>query len=179
MKKSGYIHIYTGTGKGKSTAALGLALRSVGWGKRVALFQFFKGESSGEYKAASLLKKRLKITSIGGQHPIFYPKRDRARVIRAIKKIIPIEVKHIKRVASSGSYDVVILDEIINALSAGIVSKKDLNSIINAKSKGSELILTGRGAPEWLIKKADYATNMRMVKHPYNKGLKARRGIEY
>ncbi len=179
MKKSGLVHIYTGDGKGKTTSALGLALRAIGWDKRVCVFQFLKKGINGEAKAAALSKGSLKIITFDQTHPAFYHKSLREKARDALQKKIPSDMKAVKETLIMGNYDIVILDEIVNCIAEGLVKKEEALALINLKFRTSELVLTGRGAPKWLIKKADYVTEMRLIKHPYKRGLKARKGIEY
>lgn len=178
-RKLGFIHIYTGTGKGKTTAALGLALRAAGWGMRTCVFQFMKKGVNGEYKASLMLNGRLKVITFDQTHPIFYHKSVRKKARGTLEKRISHDLKIVKEALFLGNYDIVILDEIINALKENFVEKSDILPLIRMKTRSSELILTGRGAPDWLIEECDYVTDMRLVKHPYKKGVKARRGIEF
>lgn len=177
--KKGLIHIYTGKGKGKTTAALGLALRAIGWGRKVCIFQFMKKGINGEYKASSLLGRHLKVVTFDQTHPAFYHKSLRKKAAEILKNKICRDLKVVKEILLLGNYDIVILDEIINAIKEKFVKKSDILSLIKLKFRCSELVLTGRGAPQWLIDRCDYVTDMRLVKHPYKKGLKARKGIEY
>jgi cob(I)alamin adenosyltransferase len=170
--KKGLVQIYTGCGKGKTTAALGLALRAVGAGLKVYMLQFIKGKSYSELKALKSIKN-IKIDQCG--RGCFIKKKPsgidiscaRRGLIRAEKAIM------------SGDYDVVILDEANIALSIGLIDIKDTLNIIKAKPRNVELVLTGRRCPRSLLKRAHLVTDMREVKHPYQKGVKARRGIEY
>lgn len=179
MTKKGLVHIYTGKGKGKTTAAFGLALRAAGWGMKVCVFQFLKKGISGEAKAGSMLNSRLKVVIFDQTHPLFYHLSVRKKAAEALKKKVPHDLKKVKEALLLGSYDIVILDEIINAIEGNFVKKKDILSLVNLKHRTAELVLTGRGAPKWLINKAHYVTDMRLIKHPYNKGRRARKGIEY
>ena len=178
-RKRGLIHIYTGNGKGKTTAALGLALRAAGWGMKACVFQFMKKGVNGESKASELLDKRLRVVTFDQTHPLFYHKSLRRKARATLLDKIKQDLKMVKEVLLLGNYDIIILDEIINAVKEKLVKKKDILDLINLKIRSSELILTGRGAPPWLIKFSDYVTEMRLVKHPYKKGLKARKGIEF
>jgi len=180
MKKNkNLVHIYTGKGKGKTTAAMGLALRAAGWGMKVCVFQFMKKGSGGESKASRSLGGRIKIVAFNQTHPVFYHKSVRRRAVEILERKVKEDLKTVKETLLMGTYDIVILDEIVNAASQKFAKKRDLLSLIDLKFRSCELVLTGRGAPKWLIDKADYVTDMRLVKHPYNKGLRARRGIEY
>ncbi|MFH1847850.1 MAG: cobyric acid synthase [Candidatus Omnitrophota bacterium] len=177
--KRGLVHIYTGEGKGKTTAALGLATRALGWGRRVCVFQFLKKGKNGEYKTAKLFGGRFKCVTFDQTHPMFLPKRSRKKASMALRKKVLADMVAVNKAVLSGKYDIVILDEIINTLKEGYIGKEAVLSLIDNRSRASELILTGRGAAAWLLKKADYVTDMRLVKHPYKKGVLARKGIEY
>jgi len=173
----GLIHVYTGEGKGKTTAAFGLAMRAAGHGKKVLILQFLKSRvnSSGEINAAKKIAN-IKVIKFKGQTtPLFDPKVRMPELKKSVREAIALSIKEIK----SDLYDLVILDEFNALLSNGFATMKDLNSIIKEKTERLDLVFTGRGAPKELIKIADYATEMRMVKHPYSKGIKARRGIEF
>ncbi len=176
MSNKGLIHVYTGEGKGKTTAAFGLAKRAAGHGKNVLILQFLKGgaKNSGEIIAAK--KTGIKIIKFKSQRtPLFDPKVKLPQLRNSIKKAIAITIKEIK----SNSYDLVIMDELNTVLSSGFATMKEVRKIIEARPERLELIFTGRGAPKELIEIADYVTEMRMVKHPFSKGVKARKGIEF
>lgn len=184
-KKLGLIHIYTGDGKGKTTAAFGLALRALGCGLKVLCIQFLKGEGppSGEVKA---LEKVKGITVIRHRqiHPMFWRKsirQDKARYADELSKLRSSLVSSIGdagRLMKSRRYDLVILDEIINAASSKIIDQKIILDLIRSRPKDVELILTGRGASKELMAAADYVTQMQEIKHPYRRGIKSRQGIE-
>ncbi|MDH4028250.1 MAG: cob(I)yrinic acid a,c-diamide adenosyltransferase [Nitrospirota bacterium] len=172
----GLIHVYTGEGKGKTTAAFGLAKRAAGHGRKVLILQFLKSRTgnSGEMLSA----KRTGITVIKFRDqttPLFDPAVKLPELKAAISKAVSRTIKEIK----SGSYDVAVLDEFNTVLSCGYATMKDAERIIEAKPEGLELIFTGRGAPAKLIDLADYVTEMRMIKHPFKNGVKARKGIEF
>ncbi len=184
--RDGLVQIYTGTGKGKTTAALGLALRAVGHGLRVCFIQFLKGDwDSGERKAAARLSPELEIHSFAapqwGDHsqaddntPWWeLPPSDDDR------KHAQEGMLFARRALTGEDYDIVVLDEALGALNLGLVSTEDLLGLISSKSDKVEVVLTGRSAPDELLKAADLVTDMTAVKHPYHRGVKARRGIEY
>lgn len=173
----GLIHVYTGAGKGKTTAAFGLAIRAAGHGKKVLILQFLKSRvnSSGEINA---IKKtaNIKVIKFKDQTtPLFDPKAKIPQLKKSVKEAIALSREKIK----SNLYDLVILDEFNALLSKGFATMEDLNSIIKEKPEGLELVFTGRDAPKELIRIADYVTEMTMIKHPYSKGVKARKGIEF
>jgi cob(I)alamin adenosyltransferase len=167
------VHIYTGDGKGKTTAAFGLALRAFGRGLKVAIIQFLKGaEPSGEVLASQ--KLNLFHIERFGANKFFLPgDKDPAHFDEARKGF-----NRAKELASSGEYDLVIADEIIVACKFGLLSETDLLDLIRARNKNTELVLTGRGATENLIAAADLVTEMRAIKHYFNNCIPARKGIE-
>ena len=179
--KQGLVHIYTGNGKGKTTAAFGLAMRAAGAGLKVCIFQFLKSKrfASGEVESAKNLSPNLKVVRFNQTHPIFLPIGRRQDSVKDLKSSIATALKEVEKVLSSGRYDIIILDEIINAVSEKYLDVKVLIELIDFKSKEVEIVLTGRNAPKELIRIADYVTEMKDVKHPYRKGIKARRGIEW
>jgi cob(I)alamin adenosyltransferase len=172
--------IYTGNGKGKTTAALGLALRAVGYNKKICILQFVKEESwpEGARKAIRTtdLKKNITIKALGsGFVGILGDTKPKEVHQNNATKAIQIALEAI----TSGGYDIVILDELLGALHGQLISKKDVEEILTAGSKVSDLVLTGRNAPQWLIKQADLVTEMKEIKHPFQKGIQAKKGIDF
>lgn len=176
--KSGCVHIYTGDGKGKTTASLGLGLRAAASGLRVCMFQFLKPKGSS---AENWLKfPNFRVVCLDQTHPMFQKSGAKSRKsVAKLKNNISKEIRKIKRVMRLKKYDLVILDELINCLSEGFVDESDVLGLIKARPKTVELILTGRKAPKALTDVADYVTDMKKVKHPFDDGLKCRRGVEY
>ncbi len=172
----GLIHIYTGEGKGKTTASFGLAKRAAGHGKRVLVFQFLKSgiKNSGEIHSAKELGIRV-IKFRNQTTPLFDPTVKTSDLKTAIHKAVSRTAKELK----SNEYDLVILDEFNTVLDCGYASMKDVEHILDAKPETVELVFSGRGAPEELIEIADYVTEMKMIKHPFENGVKARKGIEF
>lgn len=172
----GYVQVYTGEGKGKTTAALGLALRAVGRDLKVVVFQFLKGTYSGELAAASRLGLNLVIRRFA---PIDKPiwQLDEAE-LQELKKAIIQGFDDARIIARDGSCDLIILDEILGAVSKGFVTTEQLCNLIREKSPQVELILTGRNAPPEILDLADLVTEMKAVKHYYQQGVQARDGIE-
>lgn len=170
----GLVQVYTGEGKGKTTAAFGLALRALGRDLRVYIIQFIKG--GFDYGEAPVLKElpSLDMVAFGRGGFIDGEKPDDEDVVQA-----NLGLEHARDVLKQGWHDVVILDEINVALAFGLLDVEDVLDMIRSKPGNTELILTGRGAPEEVIEAADLVTEMREVKHPYSKGVKARKGIEY
>lgn len=170
----GLVQVLTGNGRGKTTAALGTVLRAVGQGLRVHIVQFMKGTYPyGEQKALALLPNvtlaRFGKLDFVDPHHIKEDEREEARrALTAGREAI-----------HSGAYDVVVLDEINIASAWGLVPVEDVIELIRNKPPGVEIILTGRYADPRIIEAADLVTEMVEVKHPYQKGIKARKGFEY
>jgi cob(I)alamin adenosyltransferase len=177
MKKNGYVQIYTGTGKGKTTAAFGLALRAAGRRKKVRIFQFLKPKNniSGELVVAEVLKDYIQIIRNDQVHPIFSGEKETGILSENAEKMFLEAEETVK----SGEVDLVILDEINNCVHGGIFSKEKILKLIKEKPAHVELVLTGRNAAKELIEAADLVTEMKMIKHTYEKGIPAREGIEY
>jgi cob(I)alamin adenosyltransferase len=176
-KRTGLVIVYTGDGKGKTTAALGTALRACGYGLRVVMIQFIKGPwKSGEQLAAGRLAPEFELIKAGRG---FY---------KIMGDRIPEEV-HRKAAAEgyrlaeekllSDAYDIVILDEINNAVSDGLLSIEQVLSLVDRKPERVHLVLTGRNAHETLLERAHLVTEMREVKHPYRQGILAQKGIDF
>ncbi|MFA5145796.1 MAG: cob(I)yrinic acid a,c-diamide adenosyltransferase [Candidatus Omnitrophota bacterium] len=177
--KRGYTHIYTGGGKGKTTAGMGLAVRAAVSGLRVCVFQFLKKRGSSADNTLSL--PRLKVVCFDEVHPMFC-KRVGGResgVWRKLKKKIEKDFEKAKKIVNSKRYDVVMLDEILNCVSGKFLDEKRLLALIKAKPPRLELVLTGRGATKRLVASSDYVTRFSKIKHPFDRGIAARKGIEY
>lgn len=182
----GLVQVYTGTGKGKTTAALGLALRAAGHGLRVCFVQFLKGErDSGERRAVTRLSPNVEVHTFGASQ---WGDRSKAEEGTPWWDLPPSDedrraaqegLEFAGRAIASGDYHVVVLDEILGALGFELVALPQVMALIRSKPPGLELVLTGRGAPRELTDAADLVTEMKAVKHPYERGIKARKGIEY
>ncbi len=171
--KKGYVQLYTGDGKGKTTAALGLAMRAVGGGLRVFMGQFMKGQRYGELEAARKFADRFIIEQYG--KPTF------VHTGRATDEDIELAQRGLQRLREavmSGEYDLVIMDEVNVALYFGLIQVQEVLEIINRRPHHVEIVCTGRNAPEALIERADLVTEMKEIKHYYNQGVPAREGIE-
>ncbi|HCE45914.1 MAG TPA: cob(I)yrinic acid a,c-diamide adenosyltransferase [Lentisphaeria bacterium] len=169
--KRGFVQIYTGNGKGKTTAAIGLAVRAAGAGLEVYFGQFAKGMKSSEH--GSLAKfPNIRVKQFG--RSCFIGKKPDAEDMEFAQK----GFDEIKTAVASGEYDVVILDEIMAANKYNLVSVEEVLGIIESKPASVELVLTGRNADPRLIRAADLVTEMKEVKHYYKKGVTARVGIE-
>lgn len=172
--------LYTGNGKGKTTAALGMALRASGYDKKVCLLQFVKEESWPEGARLAIRKNlpNIEIRALGsGWVGIMGDKKPLKVHKQAAKKAVSEATKAIK----SKKYDLIILDELLGSLHGKLITRSDVLKILNEKykTKNVDLVLTGRNAPSWLIKQADLVTEMREIKHPFQKGFQAKRGIDY
>ena len=173
----GLIHIYTGDGKGKTTAAVGLGMRACGRSLNVLMVQFLKGKESGEHIAISKLKARF-IINPGKPLKKFTWNMNEEEIFEAT--IIQNEqFKYALDEVKTGKWDVLILDEIISTITMKMISLDDVISFISNKPENLELVMTGRNAPDELIDIADYVSDILEVKHPMNKCIIARMGIEY
>ncbi|HEC34503.1 MAG TPA: cob(I)yrinic acid a,c-diamide adenosyltransferase [Chloroflexi bacterium] len=170
--KKGYVQVYTGDGKGKTTAALGLALRASGHGMRTYIGQFMKGQPYGELDALR-------------DHPLITIEQyGDVRCIRR-EEVTPEHVAQARRglerareAMLSGEYDIVVLDEVNVTIWFGLLAVEEVLALLDEKPKHVEVILTGRRAPQEIIERADLVTEMREVKHYYQQGVLARKGIE-
>ncbi len=169
----GYIHVYTGNGKGKTTAALGLALRAVGAGKKVYFAQFVKGKIYSEIDAINRYIPEITVKQYG--RGCFIVNKPTLEDIQAAKE----GLQEVGAVIRSGKYDVVVLDEATIALHYKLFSVEELIAVLQEKHEETEIAITGRYAPEELIEIADLVTEMKEIKHYYTKGISARKGIEY
>ena len=184
----GLVHIVTGDGKGKTTSGLGLAVRALGSNLRVCMVQFLKSGNTGEVYTIKKYLPGMEIIQFGvdavkerqqkldqfrdkGSKFVFNPDE-------AEKEAAMLGFQHAKNIIDSGDYDLVILDEINVVLDKGLIPIKDVLDLIEAHGK-VELYFTGRDAPQEIIEKADYVNIVKSVKHPWQKGIKARKGIEY
>jgi len=172
MDARGYVHVYTGDGKGKTTAALGLALRAAGAGWRVFFAQFVKGMPSSELAAMELLSRSITARQFG-----------RARFIAREPEQVDIDCAEqgfaeCKEAAASGEYRMVILDEANMAAAFGLLRLDDLVRFIECKPRSLELVITGRWAHRRVIESADLVTEMQEIKHYYQQGVLARTGVE-
>jgi len=172
--EKGLIQVYTGNGKGKTSAAFGLALRAMGRGLKVYIIQFIKGGFDyGElYVADKLPNLTLKAF---GRGKFVTEKPPRREDVDSANEALTLAEEKVK----SGEYDVVILDEINVALSLKLIDIRRVMEMLKTKPNHVELVLTGRSAPDTLVRVADLVTEMKEIKHPYNEGFSARKGIEY
>lgn len=167
----GYIHVYTGDGKGKTSAALGLAVRALGRKKRVCIVQFMKGLETGEVLFFQGVKD-VEIKQFGSGKFVFEPTEEERKVARQ-------GLNYAREQMLSGKFDVLILDEINAALHMKLLDLNDILLFLKEKPESLEVVLTGRNAPKEIVEIADLVTEMREIKHYYTKGVEAREGIEY
>jgi len=172
--EQGLVQVYTGNGKGKTSAAFGVALRAIGRGLKVYVIQFIKGGFDyGELYVVDKLPN-LKLKAFGRGRFVTEKPPNREDV-----KLSEEALAFAEQVVKNSEYDIVILDEINVALNLKLINLDSVLELVKNKPKHVELILTGRYAPEEIIKAADLVTEMKEVKHPFNKGYQARKGIEY
>jgi len=175
--KKGLIHIYTGEGKGKTTASIGLAVRAAGQGLKVLLVQFFKSESdsSGELKIIKKCIPEIELIRQNERHPLFKKEERPGRIKESVEETFREAVDKVL----SGDYELLIMDEIHSAVAGNWLPVDEVIGFLKTKPERLEVVLTGRKAHERLIEMADYVTEMTMHRHPFEKGIKARKGIEY
>ena len=176
MQREGLIQVYTGGGKGKTTAAVGLAVRAVAHRLRVCYIYFHKNPNRYKYGEQGILKKLgIDVFGFAKKHPSFY------KGVRSddIRKECLEGAGFIKKIFQRNKYDLLILDEILISVRDGFLKEKEILNILDSKPKNLEIILTGRGATEKIIKKADLISRIEKIKHPYDVGTKRRKGIEY
>ncbi|MHC4061930.1 MAG: cob(I)yrinic acid a,c-diamide adenosyltransferase [Planctomycetota bacterium] len=180
MLEKGLVQVYTGDGKGKTTAAFGLALRAAGQGNKVLIYQFLKppGLDIGERFALQLGAVRIRVESLDVPWDMSSSLADE-QVVAKTKVAISEVLERIAETAEKRFYDVLILDEIVYCLSEGLAKLEDIKNIIERKDRRVEIVMTGRGATRELIALADLVTEMKNVKHPFDEGRPARRGIEF
>ena len=168
----GYVQVYTGDGKGKTTAALGLTLRAVGAGLRVYLGQFLKNGDYSEIKSLQLFSELVTVEQFGMGR--FVRGKPSAEDLTAAEK----GLDRIRAALTGGQYDLVIAEEANVAVACGLFSEKQLCDLIEARPDTVELVITGRSAPAGVLERADLVTEMKMIKHYFQEGVAARIGIE-
>ncbi len=176
--KEGLVIINTGGGKGKTTAALGLALRAAGHGQKVLILQFIKGSwKTGEAKIMERLRPEIEMEQLGKGFIKFAD--GKLQIMEKDRENAEESLRYAKEKINSGNYDMIILDEINNIIAYGLVDVGEVINIIRERPKRLSLVLTGRGAPGQLVDIADTVSEIREIKHAYSKGIKAKKGIEY
>ena len=180
MLDKGLVQVYTGDGKGKTTAAFGLALRAAGQKNRVLIYQFLKPPTLdiGERLALQSGDAEIEVDALDAPWDMVRSLNEKDSVAKMQSAIAETLEKIAKR-AEKNLYDVIILDEIVFCLSKGLAKLADIRAIIDRRGPGVEIVMTGRGADSKLLDLADLVTEMMNIKHPFDKGLGGRRGIDY
>jgi cob(I)alamin adenosyltransferase len=173
----GLLIVYTGDGKGKTTAALGMCVRAVGYDWQICLIQFVKGSwKYGELKGLKRLEPNVELHVIGeGFVGILDDDKSFEEHRNAARKGVELALEKIK----SQKYQLVILDELNVASTLGLVTTDEIEMLLAARGEMQNLVITGRGAPDWLKDQADLVTEMREIKHPYQKGILAQKGVDW
>lgn len=168
----GFLHIYCGDGKGKTTASIGLALRALGAGMRVCFVQFMKGGETSELNTLWLIPE-ITVLRCDRQYPFFknMTEEDKTEIAKCHEKIL--------EEAFSGNFDMIILDEFNSAYRYGLMECEQAQKLIFDGKKNAEIILTGREPDDIFVNNADYISEIKCTRHPYEKGIAARKGIEY
>lgn len=170
---NGLVHIYCGDGKGKTTAAAGLAVRALGTGKKVLFSQFLKNGSSGEVEMLKKLGASVMYEFKINKFTFNMTDDEKAECLKANNRLLS------KIIEDAAYYDLIVLDEIIGTCGCGLVSTEKLMAFLKKRPHNVEIVLTGRNPSPELCGEADYITEMKKVAHPYEKGIPARKGIEF
>ena len=171
MRQS-FVHLYTGDGKGKTTAAVGLAFRALGRGKKVFFGQFMKGQETGEALAFAKFGDQVRHRQFGGEN--FVPKTPSPKDMELAAAGLDACAAALR-----GGYDLVVLDEVCGAVALGLLPLGRLLAALESRAPGTEVVLTGRDAPEELRRMADLVSRVELEKHYYQQGVPARKGIEF
>jgi cob(I)alamin adenosyltransferase len=176
-KPKGLLIVYTGNGKGKTTAALGMTIRAVGYDWKVCIIQFVKGSwKYGEMDGIKKLEPNVEFHVMGeGFVGIVDDDKPIEEHRKAAKKAYDQSLEKMM----SGRYNLIILDELSVAASLGLVFPDEFKHLVAQKPPDIHLVITGRGAPDWLIERADLVTEMTEIKHPYQKGILAQKGVDF
>ncbi len=176
-ENKGLVLVYTGDGKGKTTAALGMCVRAVGYDWSICLIQFVKGSwKYGELKGLKRLEPNVELHVIGEGFVGIVDDDKSFEVHRAAaRKGVELALEKLR----SEQYQLVILDELNVAYNLGLVTTEEMESILAARTPRQNLVITGRSAADWLIDKADLVTEMKEIKHPFQKGILAQKGIDW
>lgn len=176
-KTKGLLVVYTGDGKGKTTAALGMTIRAVGYDWKVAIVQFIKGSwKYGEMDGLKKLEPNVELDIMGeGFVGIIDDDKDPEVHREAALKAYELSMQKL----TGGKFNLVILDELNVAVSLGLITLEELKLLVTKKPKDVHLVITGRSANSWLVDEADLVTEMKEIKHPYQKGILAQQGVDY
>ncbi len=180
MLEKGLVQIYTGDGKGKTTAAFGMALRAIGQGNKVLIYQFLKTPSLdiGERFALQVSGLKIRVEALDVPWNMAKSPKD-PKAVETARAAIHEVLERLTQTAERRFYDVLILDEVVYCLAQGFANLKDLKKLIEKRDGRVEIVLTGRGATQELIDLADLVTEMKNIKHPFDKDIPARCGIEF
>ena len=177
MSEKGLVIVYTGNGKGKTTAALGMALRAIGYDHKVCMLQFIKGSwHYGEMDSSKKLEPNFELIAIGkgfvGILDDNSPREEHEKYAAEALRICREKI-------NSGNYNVVILDEVNYAINLGLIDVQEIIKLIKEKPSNLDLVLTGRDVKEEIVELADLVTEMKEIKHPFKSGIKAKKGIDF
>ena len=177
MSKDGLVIVYTGNGKGKTTAALGLAMRAIGYEHNVCMLQFIKGSwHYGEMDSSKKLEPNFELIAVGkgfvGILDDNSPREEHEKYAAEALRICREKI-------NSGNYNVVILDEVNYAINLGLIDVQEIIKLIKEKPSNLDLVLTGRDVKEEIVELADLVTEMKEIKHPFKSGIKAKKGIDF
>ena len=177
MSEKGLVIVYTGNGKGKTTAALGLAIRAIGYEHKVCMLQFIKGSwHYGEMDSSRKLEPNFELIAIGkgfvGILDDNSPREEHEKYAAEALRICREKI-------NSGNYNVVILDEVNYAINLGLIDVQEIIKLIKEKPSNLDLVLTGRDVKEEIVELADLVTEMKEIKHPFKSGIKAKKGIDF
>ena len=177
MSEKGLVIVYTGNGKGKTTAALGMALRAIGYDHKVCMLQFIKGSwHYGEMDSSKKLEPNFELIAVGkgfvGILDVNSPREEHEKYAAEAVRICREKI-------FSEKYDVIILDEVNYAITLGLIDVQEIIKIIKEKPSELDLVLTGRDVKEEIVELADLVTEMKEIKHPFKSGIKAKKGIDF
>ena len=176
MRQRGFVHICCGTGRGKTTAALGLGMRAAGHGYPVVMVQFLKTAPTGEL---AFLEGQAQFQVLRFEHPHGFIKNLSEEQLRTLMADMQEALYRVRILIREEACYLLILDEILDAVEKGLIRETEVEELVDSIPESMELVLTGHTAPASLIEKADYVTEMKKIKHPYDQGVRARQGIEY
>jgi len=178
MNHQGCIHLYTGNGKGKSTASIGLCVRMMGYGHCVLFTQFLKSMNSGEIDFFQYHQNLITVYRPMMRNKAFIWNQTPEQKAETAEDLYNGWLKVVEQLKDP-AIRLFIFDELLDVIEMGFIKEEEVAEALNSRHSDAEIVLTGRNAPEALLSMADYVTQMELVKHPYAKGLQARRGIEY
>lgn len=173
----GFVQVYCGNGKGKTTAAIGLGIRAIGRDLKVIMIQFLKHDDTGECKVLKSLEPKFKVFHFEKPRGFTWTLSEDEKNEK--KAEIKNAINFAKKVLDTGECDILILDEILGAIQTGFVDDEEICQIIDGRLKGVELVLTGRDLPKSIAERCDYISQIDAIKHPMEEGVRAREGIEY